>query len=96
MKYRLLVPAVADLRHIENWVATEFGEASAQNARRKLLDAFALLAQIQELGKLRPEIAASPVRFYVQPPNWIVYRPGDPLLIHRIFPARMGLDSLEL
>jgi plasmid stabilization system protein ParE len=96
MKYRLLAPAIADLNYIDDWVAANFGEAAALRATRKLSETFSLLATFQQLGIARPEITARPVRFFSLPPNWIVYEPGSPLLIHRIFPAALDIKTLQL
>jgi len=48
------------------------------------------------MGPARPDITSRPVRFFVSSPNWIVYEPGDPLLIHRIFPAAQDIHTLGL
>jgi plasmid stabilization system protein ParE len=96
MTYRLLAPAWDDLDHIDAWVASNFGEAAAARAIQKLTETFALLADFQQMGIARPDIAPHPVRFFSLPPNWIVYEPGDPLLIHRIFPSALDTASLVL
>jgi plasmid stabilization system protein ParE len=61
MKYRLLAPAIADLKHIDDWVGANFGGAAALRATRKLSETFTLLATFQQLGMARLEspIAAS-------------------------------------
>jgi len=96
MKYRLLAPAIDDLEHIDAWVVANFGEPAALRARRKLAETFYLLSTFQQMGPARPDITSRPVRFFVSSPNWIVYEPGDPLLIHRIFPAAQDIHTLEL
>jgi plasmid stabilization system protein ParE len=96
VKYRILGPALEDLRNIEDWVVAEFGELAALRARRRLFEAFELLTQFQQMGRVRPEVVAAPIRFFAQPPNWIAYRPGDPLLIHRVFPARTDIRDFAL
>ena len=96
MKYRLLGPALDDLDHIDDWIASNFGEAAAAKARRNLLETFELLAQYPGMGTSHPEITDRPVRFFVSSPNWIIYEPGPLTLIHRIFPAAMDIERLEL
>jgi plasmid stabilization system protein ParE len=95
MTYRLLSPAIEDLDHIDSWVAANFGEAAALRARRKLTEAFNLLVTFQQMGAAYPKITDRPVRLFAVPPNWIVYEPGDPLLIHRIFPAALDIQTLR-
>jgi plasmid stabilization system protein ParE len=96
MNYRLLNPAIDDLEHIESWVASNFGEASAARASRKLTEIFVLLAAFQQLGIERTDITDRPVRLFASSHNWIIYEPGDPLLIHRIFPAALDIETLSL
>lgn len=96
MTYRVLAPAFRDLNRIEDWVALRFGEAVALNTSRKLTSAFETLATHPEMGRLRPEVTTLPLRFYFAAPNWIVYRPGDPVVIHRVFDARMDATAIRL
>jgi plasmid stabilization system protein ParE len=96
MTYRLLASALDDLDHIDDWVSSNFGEAAALKARRSLNSAFERLAQFQQMGIERPDVTPQPVRFFSSPPNWIIYEPGQPLLIHRVFPARTDLRDLTL
>jgi len=96
MTYRLLAPAIDDLDRINSWVTANFGEAAAIRARRKLTETFALLVKFQHMGFAHPEITDRPVRLFSLPPNWIVYEPGDPLLIHRVFPAALDIQTLSL
>ena len=96
MSFRLLSPAVDDLESIDAWIVSNFSERAAAKAQLELFQVFALLAKKQRIGVERPDIASPPVRFFAAPPNWIIYEPGDPLLVHRVFPARMDLDRLDL
>jgi hypothetical protein len=48
------------------------------------------------MGHLRPDIESRPVRFLALSPYWIVYQPGTPLLIHRIYHAARDLNLLSL
>jgi hypothetical protein len=81
MTYRLLAPALDDLDHIDAWVASRFGETVASKVSENLV---------------RRDITDAPVRFFSQGPNWIIYEPGDPLLIHRIYPAAKDLQQFTL
>lgn len=96
MKFIVLPAAQSDLHQIDDWVTSNFGAAAAAKADAELYGAFDLLAQFQQLGKQRPEIAESRFRFYSVWPSWIIYEPGDPLLIHRVFPARTDIQNLTL
>ncbi len=95
MTYRLLAPALDDLDNIDNWVTTNFGERAASRTRFRLNNTFAMLAKFQQAGSEHPEITARPVRFFSSSPNWIVYEPGSPMLIHRIFPALRDIQTLK-
>ena len=94
MIYRLLPAALDDLDEIDAWVAESFGPAVAAEAQRKLFEVFALLAQFPEMGVQRPDVTSRPVRFFSSYPNWIIYEPGIPLLIHRVFPAARDLKRI--
>lgn len=96
MKYRVLPAAQTDLRLIDNWVAANFGETSADAAIEELYETFDLLVSFPEMGRRRPDITSRPVRFFSVRPNLIVYQPGEPLLIHRVFPDRMDIAGLTL
>jgi len=96
MSYRLLGPALDDLDAIDSWVASNFGEAAATRVRRKLSETFALLATFQKMGVERPDVTGRSVRFFASPPNWIVYEPGSPLLIHHVYPAALDIEIIKL
>ena len=96
MNYRLLTPALEDLDRIDAWISENFGAAASAKAQRKLFEVFELLSRHQGMGVLRPEITSRPVRFFASDPNWVIYEPGSPMLIHRIFPALMDLERLAL
>ncbi len=96
MKFRLLPRAQNDLRSIDNWIVEKFGETAADNAQRKLYETFEVLAKFQDMGHSRPDVTSKPLLFFSQSPNWIIYSPGQPLLIHRVFPARMDLRDVKL
>ncbi len=96
MTYLILPPAQDDLRHIDNWIVANFGEAAADDAQRRLYETFERLARFQEMGIVRPNVTSMPVRFFASPPNWIIYEPGDPLLILRIISSRRDTRDLTL
>jgi len=95
MNYRLLAPAINDLEHIEAWVESNFGQAAAYRTTLKLTHTFELLSSFQKMGKERPLIAPTPMRFFSDSHNWIIYEPGKPLLIHRIFPAALDIHTFR-
>ncbi len=48
------------------------------------------------MGVERPGTTDRAVRFFAAPHNWIVYEPGDPLLIHRVYPAALDIQMFKL
>lgn len=96
MTYLLLPSALNDLDHIDSWIVSNFGTPTADRVRQRLFATFARLAQNQYIGIHRPDVTTRPVRFFSLAQNWIIYEPGEPLLIHRIFPARSDMQHLEL
>jgi plasmid stabilization system protein ParE len=48
------------------------------------------------MGVARPDVMPDPFRFFLERPYWIVYEPGEPLLIHRVFHAARDLNRLNL
>jgi plasmid stabilization system protein ParE len=42
MNYRILPAAQQDLRHIDDWIAAQFGDAVADRARKRIYDIFDL------------------------------------------------------
>ena len=96
MSFIILPAAQVDIEHIDHWIVTNFGEAAAAKAEERLYGTFELLARFPHMGRFHTEITAKPVRFFSSPPNWIIYTPGDPLRIHRIFPAQTDIRNLTL
>lgn len=96
MSFRIEPAAARDLLAIDAWVIEQFGAQVAENVRRNLFETFARLGEHPRIGRLRPELARPPVRFFSHTPNWIAYLPGNPVLILRILPARTDLTQLEL
>jgi plasmid stabilization system protein ParE len=96
VKYRVLPDAQLDIHDIDDWVVEHFGTDLADSTQAKLYDTFDLLTEFPEMGRLRPDIESRPVRFFLLKPYWIVYQPGTPLLIHRIYHAARDLNRLKL
>ena len=87
MNYRVLPDAQQDIQDIDDWVSEHFGADFANRTQAQLYDTFDLLTDFPQMGRPRPDIESRPVRFFLLKPYWIVYQPGTPLLIHRIYPA---------
>jgi plasmid stabilization system protein ParE len=96
MKVQLLPSAQQDLREIEAWVTENFSADFANRTYARLFKTFRLLADFPEMGRTRRELTDRPVRFFLRKPYWIVYEPGQQLMIHRVFHAARGLDQIEL
>jgi plasmid stabilization system protein ParE len=96
LKYRVLADAQQDIREIDDWVVEHFGPDFADKTQDRLYGTFGRLAEFPQLGQLRPDLEGRPVRFLSLKPYWIVYQPGTPLLIHRIYHAARDLNRLSL
>ena len=96
MDARLTPAAFADLEDIDDYVTGNFGRDRAIETRRHLFATFRQLAVHPHMGQARPTVAARPVRFFHMKPYWIVYQPGTPLLIHRVYHAARDLNRLSL
>jgi len=95
MKYRVLPRAQQDIREIDDWVLENFGPAFADRTEADLYSTFDLLSDYPQMGNARPDVDRRAVRFFLLKPYWIVYKPGAPLEIHRVYHsardlARMG------
>jgi len=84
------------IHDIDDWVFEHFRPDLADRTQAKLYDTFDLLTEFPQMGHLRPDIESRPVRFLALSPYWIVYQPGTPLLIHRIYHAARDLNRLSL
>jgi plasmid stabilization system protein ParE len=84
MTFRLLSPALDDLDELEDWVLEHFGPELAAKTHVGLIKDFQTLVDFPRLGRLRPDITSESLRFFRSGHYYIVYRPGSPLLIHRI------------
>jgi plasmid stabilization system protein ParE len=96
LKYRVLPAAQQDIHDIDDWVFEHFGPDFADRTMDKLYDTFEPLTEFPQMGRLYPDIESRPVRFLALKPYWIVYQPGAPLLIHRIYHAARDLNRLDL
>ena len=96
MDARLTPAALADLEDIDDYVTENFGPARAIETARELFKTFEQLAVHPHMGRAIPSVAAKPVRFLHLKPYWIVYQPGTPVLIHRIYHASRDLSRLSL
>jgi plasmid stabilization system protein ParE len=96
MSVRVTPAAFADLEDIDDYVTENFGPSRAIETRQYLFKTFELLAVHPGMGHARPDVLAKPVRFFHLKPYWIVYQPGTPLLIHRIYHAARDLNRLSL
>ncbi len=61
-----------------------FGPDLAAKTHAGLVNDFQTLVDFPRLGRLRPDITNEALRFFRSGHYYIVYRPGSPLLIHRI------------
>jgi len=91
MRYKVLPAALVDLSGIEAYVASNFGIVKAEEVHAKFFEIFELLAKFPLIGHVRSDVTRKPVRFFSDGHNWIIYKPGKPLEIQRIHPARMKL-----
>jgi plasmid stabilization system protein ParE len=96
MKYRVLAEAQQDIHEIDDWLVEHFGPGFADRTQAKLYDTFDRLTEFPQMGQLRPDLEGRPVRFFFLKPYWIVYQPGTPLLIHRVYHAARDLNRLDL
>jgi plasmid stabilization system protein ParE len=96
MDARLTPAALADLEDIDDYVTENFGPDRAIETRRNLFETFEQLAVHPHMGRAIPGVVAKPVRFFHLKPYWIVYQPGTPLLIHRVYHAARDLRRLTL
>jgi plasmid stabilization system protein ParE len=95
MSYRVLRTAENDLRSIDDWVRGQFGNRVAERVFAEFLTTFQLLDGFQHMGSAKPRILPAPYRFYALRMNWIIYKPGSPLTIHRVVSGRTDLLTLH-
>lgn len=94
MMVRVLPGALNDLNTIDAYVSESFGASAAARTIAKLLDSFQLIGDFPGLGTPRRDVTKRPVRFFLVRPYWIVYEPGEPLLIHRVYHSARDLKRL--
>jgi plasmid stabilization system protein ParE len=93
--YRILPAAFKDLGEIDDWVLENFGSSFADETKADLLRAFSLFSHFPSIGVARPEVTKMPFRFFLLKPYWIVYQPGAPTLIHRVYHSARDLRRLD-
>ena len=84
------------MHDIDDWVVKHFGPDFADSTQAKLYETFDLLTEFPQMGRLRTDIEIRPVRFFLLKPYQIVYQPGTPMLVHRIYHAARDLNRLSL
>jgi plasmid stabilization system protein ParE len=94
MRFRVLHGALDDIDELTSWVEEHHGLSFALSTRGDIFATFDLLTKFPHLGRVRPETTNRPVRFFLLKPYWIVYEPGDPLLIHRVLHGARDLSRL--
>ncbi len=94
MNYRVLPDAQADMQDIDDWVFENFGADFAERTQLKFYEIFERLTEFPQMGQVRLDIESRSLRFLSLKPYWIVYQPGTPLLIHRIYHAARDLNRL--
>jgi len=94
MSFRLLPPALDDLDELEEWIEEHFGPDFVTKTHNGLIDDFQRLVKFPRLGRLRPDITEESLRFFRSGHYYIVYRPGSPLLIHRIVHTARDLRQI--
>ncbi len=95
MKYRILPSAFKDLEDVDTYVFETFGASHAIDTQSRLFDTFDLHADFQHMGRTRPDIVRVPKRLFALKPYWIVYEPGSPLLIHRVYHSARDLRRMD-
>jgi antitoxin ParD1/3/4 len=95
--YEFTPQAVDDLFEIWSYIASDDLEAANQ-VEKAIYDACTLLVTNPLAGRLREDLTALPLRFWLVQPYrnyWIVYKPGtNPLQIIRIIHAARELPPL--
>jgi toxin ParE1/3/4 len=88
-----LARAVAnDLREIEEYTASHWGEAQAADYIFALYAAFDMLADNPGLGHRRPDLPKS-FRVYIKEHHLIIYRGQDPVEILNILHPAMDIEK---
>ncbi len=95
MKFRVLPHAQRDIHEIDDWVLENFGPVFAERTEARLYGTFALLADYPQMGIVRIDVSKRSVRFFCLKPYWIVYKPGAPLEIHRVYHSARDLARLR-
>ena len=95
--YQLTPQAVDDLFEIWSYIASD-DPAAADRVEEAVYDACALLADNPLAGRIREDLTALPLRFWVVQPYrnyWIVYDPDSrPLQVIRVLHGARDLPRL--
>jgi plasmid stabilization system protein ParE len=94
MNLRILPAAIQDLDEIDSYLGETFGKSTAAQVSAKLFHIFQLLDDFPDMGRSRQDVTSQPIRFFLVKPYWILYEPGNPLTIHRVFHAARDLARL--
>jgi plasmid stabilization system protein ParE len=95
MKVVILPAAQDDLSAIDSWVLENFGVSFADRTLAQLYNTFERMVEFPQMGSARPDIDTRSVRYFLLKPYWIVYQPGTPLLIHRVYHSARDLARLN-
>ena len=96
MRVRILPAALDDLIDIDKYVSGNFGRDKADQTYMRLFQMFNQLTEFPGMGRPRPDVTDRAVQFFLLKPYWIIYEPGMPLLILRIYHAARSLKHLDL
>jgi toxin ParE1/3/4 len=97
MSFLLTARAEADLDEIDDYVASEFGEAVAERVLDRLFETFELLADNPRMGRPRPDWAPDDVHFFPVSgtPSLVIYRIRDALEVLRVWHGRRNPTRIE-
>jgi len=101
MNFWLTARAEAGLDEIDDYVASELGDAVTERVMDRLFETFERLADNPRIGRPRPEWAAEDIHFFPVSgtPSVIIYRRRDVLEVLRVWhgrrdPTRIG-DQID-
>jgi plasmid stabilization system protein ParE len=96
MKPYVVSPDAADeLTSIWLYLEHEYGEEFADKTMRRLVRAFADLAETPGMGRLRPEWTTLPVHFFLVDPYFILYfRDREPLEVYAVLHTARDIPAV--